>query len=195
MLYDFSKQIGDTIKHDSHNSFYSTIEDIDSILIDGEYRKRFQVDNHWFYQNPDYIIEGIGSVKNGLLGHITMIPTGGYFFWEHICFKENGIVKYLNPSYNDCFPRNFFTSTNQFSLDSDIILYQNPIDEELIIENNSNRRNLTLKIFDVNGRILIERQLPADKSEIDFSYNSGIYCILIVDKKGQITMSKKILKQ
>lgn len=79
LIYDFSKQVGDTIKHDSYGGFYSVVLDIDSVIIDGDYRKRYQVDNHWFYQNPDYIIEGIGSVKNGLLGHISDIPTCGAY--------------------------------------------------------------------------------------------------------------------
>ena len=80
LLYDFTKQTGDTIKHNPQGWFYSVILDIDSILIDGTYRKRYEVDNVWFYQNPDYIIEGIGSVKNGLLGHISDIPTCGTHF-------------------------------------------------------------------------------------------------------------------
>jgi hypothetical protein len=109
LLYDFSKQIGDTVKHDSYGEFFSVVLDIDSVLIGESYRKRFKVDNHWYYQNPDYLIEGIGSVKNGLLGHITNIPTCGSHYWEHICFRENGIVKYLNPTFNDCFPSDLLT--------------------------------------------------------------------------------------
>jgi len=55
LLYDFTKQIGDTIKHDLYGEFYSVILDIDSVEIGDSYRKRYKVDNHWFYQNPDYI--------------------------------------------------------------------------------------------------------------------------------------------
>jgi len=40
LLYDFNKQIGDTVKHDNYGTSYSIIENIDSIEIDGEYRKR-----------------------------------------------------------------------------------------------------------------------------------------------------------
>ena len=87
LLYDFTKLVGDTIKHDSYGQYYSVIEDIDSILIDGSYRKRYKVNISGFFQNPDYIVEGIGSIKNGLLGHITTIPTCGHHYWEHICFQ------------------------------------------------------------------------------------------------------------
>ena len=95
LLYDFTKQIGDTIKHNPQE-FYSVILDIDSIAIDGICRKRYKVDNHWFYHNPDYIVEGIGSVKNGLLGHISDIPTCGTHYWEHICFNPHCRCKPVN---------------------------------------------------------------------------------------------------
>ncbi|MCK4920278.1 MAG: T9SS type A sorting domain-containing protein [Bacteroidales bacterium] len=102
LLYDFNVQIGDTIKHSSDGPWKSIVLDIDSIQIGDHYRKRYKVDNGWIYHNPDYIIEGIGSVLNGLLGHISDIPTCGTHYWEHVCFRENEQILYLNPNYLDC---------------------------------------------------------------------------------------------
>ena len=195
LLYDFAKQIGDTIKHDSYGVFYSVVLDIDSILIAGSYRKRYQVDNHWFYQNPDYIIEGIGSVQNGLLGHISDIPTCGYHYWEHICFKENGVVKYLNPSFDDCFPANFFTRIKGLLLDSDINFYPNPLENKLYIENNTNEHELLIKIIDNSGRILLEKDFYEREKSIDLTLNSGIFNIQIINKQGKILKTEKMIKK
>lgn len=195
LLYDFSKQIGDTIKHSSDGIFYSVIEDIDSININGSYRKRFQVNNHWFYHNPDYIIEGIGSVQNGLLGHITMIPTCGYHYWEHICFREQGIVKYLNPSFQDCFPKNLIALLYKIDFKKDIQIFPNPTNDLLIVENNINNKTLLLKIYDVNGRLLNQETLITRKSIINMPIVSGLFYVIITDMNGNIINSEKIIKK
>jgi hypothetical protein len=86
LLYDFNKQIGDTVIRDEFGNLITVILEIDSIKIGQEYRKRYKVDNQWLYHNPDYIIEGIGNILDGLLGHITFIPTCGIHYWEQMCF-------------------------------------------------------------------------------------------------------------
>ncbi len=194
LLYDFTKQIGDTIKHNPQGWFYSVILDIDSIMIDGTYRKRYEVDNHWYYQNPDYIVEGIGSVKNGLLGHISDIPTCGTHYWEFVCFSENNEVKYLNPSFNDCFPDNYLMGVNLTKTDTQIKIYPNPVDQNLQIENSTNE-NLSIKIIDINGCSIIEQQLNEPKKVIKLEVKPGVYNVLITNKIGQIMMTKKIIKQ
>ncbi|MCF8359057.1 MAG: T9SS type A sorting domain-containing protein [Prolixibacteraceae bacterium] len=195
LLYDFTKQIGDTIKHDTYGGFYSVVLDIDSVLIDDSFRKRYQVDNHWYYQNPDYIIEGIGSVKNGLLGHISDIPTCGTHYWEHICFRENGIVKYLNPSFTDCFPGNLLSGIVQLDYETDFSIYPNPFSSEIQIENKLNHQNLIFKLIDINGKTLIEKGIDNVKVTFDLNINSGIYNALIIDKNGGILISKKLTKK
>jgi hypothetical protein len=104
LLYDFSRQAGDTIEHWPGNEYMtSVIQSVDSVLIGSEYRKRFFVESNPHFHNPDEIIEGIGSVRNGLLGGISSIPTCGYHYWEQVCFRENGEVVYLNPDFADCY--------------------------------------------------------------------------------------------
>ena len=195
LLYDFTKEIGDTIYHESNGDFfYSVVLDIDSILIDGNYRKQFKIQSHSFGQSPDYIIEGIGSVVNGLLGNISDITTCGTHYWEHICFKENGEVKYLNPNFDDCFPPNLIMGANTTRLETKIKIYPNPIDQNLQIENNTNE-NLKIKIIDINGRLIIEQPLNGTKTIIKLDIKPGIYNVLITNKVGQIELTQKIIKQ
>lgn len=195
LLYDFTKQIGDTIKHDSNGGFYSVVLNIDSMFIGDSYRKKFEVDNHWFYHYPDYIVEGIGSIMNGLLGHISDIPTCGFHYWENICFKENGEVKYLNPSFNDCFPKIFFTKIDLLSLESEIKLYPNPIENKLHIENNTNEHEILIRIVDINGRIVLEDQGAGKNINIDLKIVPGIYNVIIINNQGQILIKRKIIKK
>ena len=195
LLYDFTKQIGDTIKHNSNGGIYSVILGIDSVQIGDNYRKRYNVDNHWFYQNPDYIIEGIGSVKNGLLGHISDVPTCGSHYWEHVCFRENGIVQYLNSSFNDCFPSNLLTGIEQLEYETDFEIYPNPFNNEIQIYNKLDNRDLIFKLIDINGKTLIEKSISGEKVTLDMDINSGFYNALIIDVNGKILISKKLVKE
>lgn len=195
ILYDFTKQIGDTIKHNSYGGFFSVVLDIDSVLIGTSYRKRYKVDNHWFYQNPDYIIEGIGSVNNGLLGHISEIPTCGTHYWEHICFRENGIVKYLNPSLSDCFPSNLLTGIVLADYESAFNIYPNPFNNRIQIENKLNKCDLIFKLIDMSGKTIIEKRVNGEIITINLNIKSGFYFALIVDKTGEILISKKMIKE
>lgn len=194
LLYDFTKQIGDTIKHNLQGNFFSVVLDIDSVWVDGNYRKRYKVDNHYFYQNPDYIIEGIGSVNNGLLGHISDIPTCGYNYWEFICFKENGKSIYLNPSFSDCFASNLLMGGNLSKTYTQVKIYPNPVTYQLQIENNSNQ-NLFINIIDINGRSIIRRQLNEAKANLVLDISPGVYNVQITNNIGEIVFTQKIVKQ
>lgn len=194
LLYDFTKQIGDTIKHNPQGWFQSVVLDIDSILIDGTYRKRYKVDNGYFYQNPDYIIEGIGSVNNGLLGHISDIPTCGTHYWEHICFKENGVVKYLNSDFDDCYPARLLMGTDFKKTDARIKIYPNPAGRNLQIENYSGE-NFSVKVIDINGRTMIERQFNEKRMNMKLDFAPGIYNALIINKNEQVIFTQKIIRQ
>ena len=88
VLYDFSKSIGDTLFVGMYSFYpfsYLIIHEIDSVLIDGNYRKRFDFGlEEW--------IEGIGSTR-GLLSPIQEQPLG---FQNHTePAYENRYIEYL----------------------------------------------------------------------------------------------------
>ncbi len=116
LLYDFTKQIGEFIHHDSKATFTSKILEIDSIQVGDQFRKRYEVESGWGYHNPDYIIEGIGSVNNGLLGHVSDIPTCGTHFWEHICFEDQDQkIELINPNFISCYSKVRLKSVLEFA--------------------------------------------------------------------------------
>ncbi len=197
LLYDFSKKVGDTIIHKMTSgclTFYSEILEIDSIKTGDNYRKRFKVDNHGGYHNPDYWVEGIGSIKNGLLGHITDIPTCGYRYWEHVCYKENEEVKYLNPAYSDCYPINVISSVNTDLRVENIKIYPNPVFNKLHIVNIPDNKDWRVKIINSLGQSVFEDKLNLKNYHIDLSNENGLLIIMLIDSNGQIIKTEKIIK-
>ena len=97
VLYDFNKtKIGDTL--------ITKIIAIDSVKIQNTYRKRYTILPYrqtigWQYTN-DYVIEGIGSVKNGLLASVTpLLACIEPPMWEFVSFQQDNQVLYKNPAY------------------------------------------------------------------------------------------------
>ena len=194
LLYDFTKQIGDTIKHNPQGYFYSVVLDIDSVLIDGAYRKRYKIYSHSFGEHTDYIIEGIGSVVNGLLGNISEVPTCGYHYWKFICFKENDNLLYLNPSFTDCQASNFLMSSNLPMRDSQIKIYPNPVTNELQIEMHTDKDRI-LKIINMDGRSILEKHLSDMRSVVKLNVSPGLYQVIIINQVGQTMLTQTIIKR
>jgi hypothetical protein len=96
LLYDFNVKVGDTVQW---GYSYNIISKIDSIRIGNSFRKCYR-----FSTGNDFVLEGIGSVVNGLLGSVTQLPMCGnyYMSWNHVCFSQNGETQYLNPEFKDC---------------------------------------------------------------------------------------------
>ena len=83
VLYQFGYKEGDTVHINSQYRPYNVIGGIDSVLIRGQYRKRY-------YLQGDTWIEGIGST------HFLFMPFDKEFerTWQLLCFKENDTLIY-----------------------------------------------------------------------------------------------------
>lgn len=194
LLYDFNAQIDDTIKHSLNGSRKSIVLDIDSIQVGSQYRKRYKVDNGWYYQNPDYLIEGIGSVVNGLLGHISDIPTCGSHYWEHVCYKENGQVVYLNPSYTDCYAGVNISSIETIVEDK-VKNYPNPFSESIQLENLLGEFILSISVYNSAGQLILDREISETNSQVLVPGPAGIYIAVIKAVDGIVIWEGKIIKE
>jgi len=98
LLYDFNKnQVGDTLYNYQYG--FGKIIAIDSVLVQNSYRKRYKI-NHY---KDEYVIEGIGSVNQGLFGALTPIPACmTNFEWMFVSFSQNNECIYKSPDYKDC---------------------------------------------------------------------------------------------
>ena len=62
LLYDFTKQVGDTVWLDKQtSSIYYNIIGTDSVKIGNEFRRRYAITRHG---STEYIVEGIGNVNS-----------------------------------------------------------------------------------------------------------------------------------
>lgn len=193
LLYDFNAKAGDTIRHDADGSCYSVVLAIDSVLTGEHYRKRYQVDISGFCHDPDYLIEGIGSVKNGLLGHISDVPTCGFHYWEHVCFRGNGVVLHLNPSFSDCFPAALVSGSDKALQGNNLEIFPNPVGNEVWISNPDPFKNLVFRLIDINGKTLAEKQIAGNRVMLNMDMTPGVYYGVILDERGNVLLSRKLL--
>ncbi len=193
ILYDFSKEINDTVFVGSFGMGplgYYVVEYFDSIMIDGNYRKTI----HFYgYEDMEYWIEGIGSTR-GLFSPLMPVPTG-YSSWELICFNQDGMVRYLNPAYNTCFPILTGIEENKSEINLPR-LSPNPVSNSGILDFSGSAVKYTrLIIFDGQGRRIRDLELNNSKSFVinGTEYKSGIYFYQLISDKMEIYSSKFLI--
>ena len=130
-----------------------------------------------------------------MLGHITSIPTCCYHYWEHICFRENEQVKYLNPSFTECFPDYLLSFINENIDIYEIHIYPNPFSSELHIDNIQPDENITVQVADNLGRILVHKKLNAKNNIINVPEISGLLIVILIDDNCQILKREKIIQK
>lgn len=179
LLYDFGLNKGDTF-------FYWTgvmeVFDIDSMLIDGSYRRT----TLFLSFNPDTIkmIEGIGF-KSGLFG-----PTGGTDGGEFMkCFTQNLQLIYSSSITSwfecKCIGCNCVSSPvgidTHVRKDKSLKIFPNPVVDLLSISfDNQDNLSSKVEIYSVSGLRLMSTNIDNDNSIIDVrQLNQGMYILRI----------------
>ena len=184
MLYDFNLQVGDTFRFgNSFFSQYAFVADIvDSItLMNGEKRKHISLNGGY-----EEWIEGIGSTR-GLFDafcDVFLLDFGTSL----LCFNENGIQKFQNPNFTNCFYTNLGINENKTNFDFQI----SPNPSSTLSELNFNLAQadcLTIKLVELSGKTFKtiapsnfhegEHKIKLDVSALE----SGIYFIQIQGQK------------
>ena len=182
LLYDFNVNVGDTVYYPHLDSTYVIINWIDSVLIQGEYRKQF----HYTYTynsmsncNPfsQNYVEGIGDINMGLFSIFI-------FYFENSeslnCFEDDE-VSYSNVS--NCMT----LGTDDIIIKDSNQIYPNPASEVLFIEIDNPTTNL-IYILDITGKEIYTTKALQRTTSIDVSYlKSGLYMVKIVSNQGNIT--------
>jgi hypothetical protein len=197
LLYDFDVQEGDTVWHIDSGFDYSVIEKIDSVLVGSQLRRRYKV-NTWrnfYFKDEEFWVEGIGSIKNGLLGHITDIPTCCYYFWEFVCYCEKGATKYINSSFDDCYPSFLFSSTDDGLKLPDISIYPNPVAGQLVVSEVPYGDDFCLTILNSTGRFILKKQLQPGRNVIQFPAFTGLAVVVVTDSNGKMVKVEKIISK
>jgi hypothetical protein len=177
LIYDFNAAVGDSIPNISffnsgvgslYSYGYRKVDAVDSILVDGMYRKRLQLEILEGWTDTVYVIEGIGSTT-GLFSQL-QYGMGLSHSQSLICVREQGEIVYGEAS---CM---LVTSIPEKQVRA-ISLHPNPTTG---IINFSDQVNY--EIFDATGRFIISgRSSTADLS----SEPPGLYLIRISDGVGR----------
>ena len=204
LVYDFSKNVGDTIWHNAIPGFsYWTMQDsitasiITAIDIDEQGREIYH-SCQFVYYNKEFIplgrcdswVEGVGSLKHGLFFFLHQITINGSPVFHLVCFKQGDEVKYINKDYcTSC----FCSSSEQSVLEKNIT----PL--EVIHENSSIRIKgissifpCEFKLFSPMGQLIVEKKLQSDQEEILLNQLKGIY-LYQIQKNGEIIKTGKII--
>lgn len=174
LLFDFTLDINDTV-HSAYTSFIDepiTISDIDSILVDGVYKKRMRL-TYDFMQGDKYIIEGIGATT-GLFENIVFIE-----WWsELVCFAKNGISLW-GASTEDC---DLAININEIvQKQSPCSVSPNPAIDFTTLTIPDNLGKVSFTLIDMIGWMVYQdffESPSANKIQLT-SYHSGIYLAVI----------------
>lgn len=190
LLYDFNAAVNDTIFYPHLDSSYIVITSIDSVLIQGQYRKRF---NHTGAQNTSipcgifsglHYVEGIGDITSGLFAHWM------YFFENSELFRcyEDDLVSYSH------FPNCMLpVGVKELFNKNDIKVYPNPTSNKLFLDFTDLNLATTLNVslFDISGKKVHSSRMNQMINEIDVSnFNNGLYLLKI---ESDISRSSKLI--
>ena len=202
LLFDFSKQVGDTIWHNvdfdgnTFSSVTSYISIIRSIYTDSNGRKRFSVETGEFTTNNGFIsqrqyewIQGIGCTM-GLFGQLTYKTTCycGTASYNLACFKQNDTIKYVdNPSCSTC----FCVVSGIKEQNADVIsVFPNPTHDLLYIKTDKPYKSINVELMDAKGTLIYSKpflETPINVSDII----NGIYFLrLVIDNEPVV---KKVI--
>lgn len=197
MVYDFGVELYDTLTITSfaYNIPYEleiVIAEIDSVLIDNEYRRKiFYACDEWTYEN-NFFIEGIGS-NNGL------IEPGFYCYIvcptiDLLCVKEGNNVIYHNEFYEEC----YIVGIEENAIVQQMFtVYPNPTKGNIyILPHTDVNSNIVVKIYNLQGVVVLEEIiLNYNLSKINVkNLKEGLYLFRILNK-DQMLQNGKFLKQ
>jgi hypothetical protein len=181
LLYDFNLTVGDTITGIMETFFVDTVISIDSVLVDGSFRKRWLINSSY----DIYLIEGIGSTY----GLVDASPGEGPDLPGQalLCHQQDGTTVY--PASGSC---SLITG-----IITDTLLYinfsisPNPSDGNFRV-NLGNIRSCQLILRDMLGNT-IQHLLSQEQQEIQLSnLHEGLYILTITDDRNN-SASKKLV--
>lgn len=194
LLYDFSLSLNDitTVYPISFSYYYGpvtiSIDQIDSILINGQYRKRYFVKGVDQNSNlPEYWIEGIGSTFGILNSGITGVKITDIYYPTLLCFEQEGNLLYQNPDFIDCYePYPIGIAENESPI---IQVFPNPTKNNVKIK--SNELIIEYKVFSSHGQLIENNYVKSKEFSMDISdYQQGMYFLYLKQNNGKVV--KKI---
>jgi len=185
LKYDFGVGLGDTFEIFEYSYPIDLIVDaVDSVFVNGEYRRRLYLIYVEYSAFTETWIEGIGS-NRGVMGSGTAGVVGGWT--RFLCMHLMGELIYMNPNYTSC----NLTNVSIRELDeAEVRIYPNPADDHIIIEFSDESKITSAIFYDKSGRKVLE--ISPSGNELDVSSLSpGLYLLKLSTGNNYVT--KKVI--
>ena len=173
VLYDFTLNIGDTLKTVQDSLFYTNacivVSYIDSILVGSTYRKQWNFNSTCVFPYP--IIEGIGSL-GGLIDPLGVFENGALL----ICYNDTGVY-FDNPYGGSQFGCNtVYQGVNEITSAVNVHLSPIPVSNYLKIEFNTSKfQHVQIIVTDACGRKIMQQAI-SDGEEMNVAeIPCGVY--------------------
>jgi hypothetical protein len=182
LLYDFNMQVGDTVPWFEHIIKPDIVQSIDSVLVGGSYRKRWNINEQYRIS----FIEGIGSTY----GLIKQSPGSGFIGYfpdlSITCYSQNGITLYPNSSA-DCQLITYVNSPDKIA--DQVKIFPNPSNGFLTI-GFDNADIKEIRLTDLFGKTIFQQKKDNQAKIYIDNLKSGTYILTIIDKDNKITNRK-----
>ena len=186
MIYDFTAQVGDTLRFGDFQEFdYFVVDSISIEQIGGTDRRKF-----WFGLEYDFMgepvaietwTEGIGS-DMGLLFSGWYYTTGGYY--KALCFHQNEELVWQNDYYGTC-----MIDAVEEEVAPAVSVYPNPASETVRIEGIGPAE---VQLHNALGQLV---KTVENTHEINVAgLPQGVYLLRIRDEEGKVFTAKLAVK-
>jgi hypothetical protein len=161
LLYDYNLTVGDTVKGclSPFPGFHTgVIASVDSVLIDGQYRKRWNLNqchvdpSNYIYP---YIIEGIGS-SSGLIEQLCTYSIDWYSRYL-VCVRDSSGTLFTS-SYNSVHNCDLIEGLNEIYSDNNVHLYPNPFSEQIKIQSDAPFKDATVTLCNSFGQKVMQKE-------------------------------------
>ncbi len=190
LLYDFSKQAGDTIIASRQEP--CVVDSVDSVFL-VHLRKRMFV-NYYSIAFLDVWIDEIGSLRSFHKPKLTIphIPEDPSI--QLLCFFEKNQLLYHNPVYDTCVV-NSIVGIAELQKD-EIQIFPNPTTNLITIQSETNFPPQTIfQLFDITGRMVLQKQLTDKTTQVELDeVSKGIYLYNITALENKMGSGKLVVQ-
>jgi hypothetical protein len=191
LIYDFGAAVGDTIEiyNAVHQlDVFMLVTDIDSVLINGQYRKRITLQpDYWPFQ--DVWVEGIGTLNQGL--HFAGIYLTGPTYLL-LCYKYNDEVVFMQSGYTACiYP---YVSIDETLAESpQTMIYYDPGIRAIRLNTPPSADQYTLELYTVTGQKALSKPVLYNEPVYTAGYGirEGLYVYRLF--MGNSVLSGKVV--
>jgi len=191
LLYDFTLEPGDTLPESSLTSGVVVVTSVDSIMINGTYRKRINIESPQYGElHSHWYIEGIGHEK-GIIEPMWELPGMGWYFY---CYQENGSTVF--PEGEEC---DLSVGINNLASEAEKIQVTINPDNGLVRTVISDMAGETLRCFitSVSGQIICSKIINISSTYeehiiLKSSSSKGLNLIAFYNSKGKQVAYRKM---